>query len=67
MQALARRTRRVPGKAGRVSFADVGYTRAGLDDYWQACGTGVNGSFHDAEGAPLIDLARFPDMAGMVR
>ena len=27
----------------------------------------MNGSFHDAEGKPLIDLDTFPDMAAMVR
>ena len=24
----------------------AGYTRLGIDDGWQACGAGVNGSFH---------------------
>ena len=33
----------------------------GLDDFWQACGTGVNGSFHSVNGTPLINLTRFPD------
>jgi hypothetical protein len=43
-------------KAGdNRSLFDVGYTFANLDDGWQACGAGVNGSFHDAEGFPLMD------------
>ena len=31
----------------------------------QACGTGFNGSFHDAQGRPLINFTRFPDMKAM--
>lgn len=37
----------------------------GIDDGWQACGSGFNGSFHDAAGKPLINLTRFPDMRAM--
>ena len=60
--------RRLPavGRPGLTSFADLGYVRAGLDDSWQACGTGVNGSFHDGQGRPLIDTKAFPDMKRMV-
>jgi len=36
----------------------------GLDDAWQACGTGYNGSFHSAEGVPLLNN-KFPNMAEM--
>lgn len=54
------------GREGNVSFADLGYVHAGLDDFWQDCGSGVNGSFHDKDGAPLVNKARFPDLQGMV-
>ena len=64
---MTERKRRAVGRSGLASFADLGYVRAGLDDAWQACGTGVNGSFHDAEGRPLVDQQKFPDMAAMVR
>ena len=37
----------------------------GLDDYYQACGTGVDKSFHNASGYPLIDKKKFPDMKAM--
>ena len=37
----------------------------GLDDAWQDCGKGVNHSFHNADGKPLIRPDRFPDMAAM--
>ena len=48
------------------SLLDHGYISIGLDDNWQACGTGINGSFHDAQGHPLINTASFPDMKSMV-
>ena len=56
MEALARK------RSGGTSLADLGYATAGLDDAWQACGTGVDGSFHDANGAPLVNTTTFPDM-----
>ena len=34
-------------------MARAGYDRIGMDDNWQACGAGINGSFHSAAGAPL--------------
>ena len=56
---------RVVDNASNTSLASLGYTHAGLDDFWQACGTGVNGSFHDYAGDPLINLTRFPNMTAM--
>ena len=46
-------------------LASFGYDRAGLDDCWQACGIGVNGSFHDEDGAPLVNTSTFPNMSSM--
>eukprot|EP01060_Flectonema_neradi_P004609 TRINITY_DN129_c0_g1_i1.p1 TRINITY_DN129_c0_g1~~TRINITY_DN129_c0_g1_i1.p1 ORF type:complete len:413 (+),score=99.17 TRINITY_DN129_c0_g1_i1:62-1300(+) len=63
MDKVAERTRMVNGKL--TSMADLGYVAVGLDDNWQACGTGVNGSFHDAAGHPLINTKTFPSMKGM--
>lgn len=60
IDAITERTRLVDGV--RTSLADLGYTDVGLDDGWQACGAGVNGSFHDADGHPLINTTAFPDM-----
>lgn len=37
----------------------------GLDDGWQACGKGVNGSFHDINGVPLINTQLFPNMTAL--
>ena len=57
--AMASRSR------GGTSLLDVGFSHCGLDDGWQACEAGVNGSFHNASGYPMPDLSRFPDMRSM--
>jgi hypothetical protein len=61
--ALADRSRLVDGKP--TSLLDLGFDRIGMDDNWQACGTGINGSFHAADGTPLWDTARFSDVRAM--
>ena len=43
-----------------------GFSEIGVDDGWQACGSVVNGSFHDAAGKPLVNKTLFPDLKGMV-
>ncbi|KAJ9455270.1 Alpha-galactosidase 3 [Diplonema papillatum] len=48
-----------------TSFLDLGYNNVGLDDNWQACGTGYKAGFHDQTGAPLINKTTFPDMSSM--
>lgn len=48
MDKMAERSRAVNGKP--MSLLDLGYENCGLDDNWQACGKGVNGSFHDVNG-----------------
>eukprot|EP01052_Picozoa_sp_SAG31_P052622 SAG31_NODE_13075_length_894_cov_1.894340_1_plen_123_part_00 len=63
--ALADRSRLVDGHP--TSLLELGYDHVGLDDAWQACGTGINGSFHDADGKPLVNLKSFPNMAEMNR
>eukprot|EP01060_Flectonema_neradi_P032345 TRINITY_DN5122_c0_g1_i1.p1 TRINITY_DN5122_c0_g1~~TRINITY_DN5122_c0_g1_i1.p1 ORF type:complete len:413 (+),score=72.92 TRINITY_DN5122_c0_g1_i1:52-1290(+) len=50
-----------------TSLRDLGYIDVGLDDAWQACGTGFNNSFHDAMGNPLVNETRFPSMSGWVQ
>ncbi|CAD7928931.1 unnamed protein product [Amoebophrya sp. A25] len=49
-----------------TELAPFGYTDIGLDDNWQACGAGVGGGFHDANGMPIINADRFPDMKSLV-
>ena len=63
VDALVDRSRLVSGKP--TSLLDLGYTSVGLDDAWQACGTGINGSFHDKDGNPLVNLATFPNLTAM--
>ena len=55
----------VSRKRGGVSLRDAGYEHIGLDDYWQACGTGVSGSSHNASGYPLVNTTLFPDSKAM--
>jgi len=52
------------GASGK-SLVDLGYDRIGIDDGWQACGAGLNGSFHTAAGAPIINTTAFPDLKAM--
>eukprot|EP00966_Prymnesium_polylepis_P236206 5462628-Prymnesium_polylepis.1 len=49
-----------------TSLRALGYTIAGLDDAWQACGTGVKGTFYDQLGNPLVNATRFPSLQAMV-
>ena len=60
MRAMAKR--RGPQQQ---SLVDLGYVQANLDDSWQACGAGVNRSFHDAAGNPLFNLRSFPNISAM--
>jgi len=66
MRAQVEYKRPVVGLEKPASLRDVGYVHSGLDDAWQACGTGVQHSFHNKTGWPLVNLTRFPDMKAMV-
>ena len=50
-----------------VSLLQLGYNRVGIDEGWEQCGAGVNGSFNDPNCVPLTSRSRFPDMAGLVK
>jgi alpha-galactosidase len=47
-----------------ASLLDLGYGNVGIDDCWQDCLSpeSLNGSFHSADGTPLIDKVHFPNM-----
>ena len=60
---LTRRKNSINGKP--TSLHDLGYSSIGLDDGWQACGHGVNGSYHDEHGDPLVDKSKFPSLSDM--
>ena len=49
-----------------TSLVDLGYARLGVDDGWQDCGAGYDGSFHAADGTPLLNASKFDDLAGLV-
>ena len=61
---MVSRARLVAGKP--TSLADVGYIHVGVDDGWQACGTGWDKSFHAQDGTPLVNLTKFPNLTSMV-
>ena len=56
----------VTRRHGKPSLLEVGYDDIGLDDGWQACGMGVNHSFHDHVGFPNINTSSFANMSQMV-
>eukprot|EP01013_Petalomonas_cantuscygni_P032487 TRINITY_DN59045_c0_g1_i1.p1 TRINITY_DN59045_c0_g1~~TRINITY_DN59045_c0_g1_i1.p1 ORF type:complete len:466 (+),score=72.10 TRINITY_DN59045_c0_g1_i1:81-1478(+) len=57
---------RSPSWQGNRSLADIGFRHAGLDDCWQDCTGGANGvDWHDAEGRPVIERSKFPDLKAM--
>ena len=39
------------------------FSRVGIDSGWAQC-SGVNGSWHDAAGQPIVNKTSFPDMKG---
>ena len=55
------------GAEKNESLFKLGYKDVGLDDCWQECGSGYNGSFHTKEGDPIINTTRFPNLSGMVK
>ena len=60
VQQMANRTHKFGDRV--MSLVDLRYADCGLDHNWLKCGAGVHGSFHDADGDPIINLDRFPDM-----
>jgi len=65
MDGMVSRKRTVDGVP--TSLCDLGYCDVGLDDNWQDCQPAGKGgySYHDADGNPLINHDRFPDLAAM--
>lgn len=64
MDGMVKRSRMVDGKL--TSLCDLGYCDVGLDDNWQNCQAGAEGNhYHDANGDPVVNLDRFPDMKAM--
>ena len=66
IDALAARNRTVKGWEGKVSLCDLGYCAAGIDEGWEGCGLGANGTQHYVNGTPATNTHNFPDMKGLV-
>ena len=64
MHRMTERKRLVDGVP--TSLLDLGYNYIGLDDGYQACGQGVNGSFYTSDGDPIINTTKFPNLTEMV-
>lgn len=64
IDVVTSRARMVDGKP--TSLVDLGYNRVGIDDGWQECGAGYEGSFHAEDGTPLVDESKFPNLKAMV-
>ena len=60
-EALAKRR----AAHGNASLCDLGYCSVGIDEGWEGCGAGVNGTQHGPGGRPTV-AGTFPDMAGLV-
>jgi len=65
IDGITSRSREIDG-LGPASLFDVGYNTVGIDEGWEGCGQGVNGTQHDINGLPVIDTKKFPDLAGTV-
>jgi len=66
IDALTAKVWTIDGKPNSSLF-DAGYGSMGIDEGWEGCGQGINGTQHAANGNPVIDTAKFPDTAGLVK
>jgi hypothetical protein len=66
MDAITALNRTILGKASTSLCKAAGYCSVGVDEGWEACGVGVNGTQHDTQGRPTVNLTRFPSMKSMV-
>ena len=56
-----------PFAGTNVSLKSLGFLDVGLDDVWQRCGSygPLNWTYHDADGSPVVDTDRFPNMSAL--
>lgn len=64
IDAVVAKARKVDGVP--TSLQDLGFNSVGIDDGWQACGTGHKKSFHASDGTPLVNKTKFPDLHALV-
>ena len=50
-----------------TSLRSLGYASIGIDEGWEGCKLGVNGTVHYLNGTPAVDPKRFPSMPGLVK
>ena len=50
----------------KASLADIGYDSIGIDEGWEACDLGINGTQHYANGTPAVN-SHFPNMLKLVQ
>ena len=48
-----------------TSLRELGYGTIGIDQGWEGCGMGVNGTQHYANGTPAVN-SKFPDLKALV-
>ena len=48
-----------------TSLRELGYDMVGIDQGWEGCGMGVNGTQHYANGTPAVN-SKFPDLGALV-
>ena len=64
VDAITAKNWTIDGKES-VSLAEFGYDSVGIDEGWEGCGEGVNGTQHDAQGNPVIN-SKFPNLTALV-
>ena len=57
----------VKPRDGGASLKNLGYDLVGIDEGWEGCGKGVNGTQHYTNGTPVVDTQKFPDLQALVK
>ena len=57
----------VKPRDGGASLKSLGYDLVGIDEGWEGCGKGVNGSQHYINDTPVVDTQKFPDLQALVK
>jgi alpha-galactosidase len=63
VDALVDKSRTVSSEP--TSLVDLGFDMIGIDEGWEGCGLGVDGTQHYANGTPAV-RADFPDLKALV-
>ena len=56
-----------PRDAAGTTLHSLGYASIGIDEGWEGCKMGVNGTVHYLNGTPAVDPKRFPSMPSLVK